>query len=105
MPVTDCDICGGPYHWKWEEAFDKFGFMDGDGQVETWRVETVLTQAGYEVRAEGWGMHNTVIISITKDGEELIPHNDPKITFGFEDPRTYLPKEIIQLLDRELPEE
>lgn len=103
MPISDCDHCGGDYHWKWEEAFEKFGFMDGDGQVETWNVEAVLAEAGYEVTVEGWGMHNTVITSIKKDGKELIPRDDPNVTFGYDDPRDYLPEDIVSLLDRELP--
>jgi hypothetical protein len=102
MPTTECDTCGGTLHWKWEEAFDKFGFLDGDGQVETWQVENVLTQAGYSVAVQDWGLHNTVIASIKADGKELIPHDDPDIQFGYDDPRSYLPGAIIELLDREL---
>lgn len=64
MPSSECDCCGGTYNWFWTEAFDKFGFNDGDGQVETWNVESVLTEAGYDVTVTGWGMHNTVITSI-----------------------------------------
>ncbi len=33
MPITECQNCGGSLHWHWEEAFAKFGFGDGDGQV------------------------------------------------------------------------
>lgn len=42
MVSTQCDFCGGTLHWDWTEAFTKFGFNDGDGQVETWQVEAVL---------------------------------------------------------------
>lgn len=35
MPLIECDSCGGDLYWRWEEAFDKFGFNDGDGQVKT----------------------------------------------------------------------
>ena len=105
MPRTECDNCGGPYYWRWEEAFAKFGFRDGDGQVETWQVEQVLTEAGYNVTVEGWGMHNTVITSIKKEGREYIPHDDPAIRFGYDDPRNYLPDQIVQLLDQALPAE
>ena len=104
MPTVECDCCGSPnYKWIWEEAFDKFSFNDGDGQVETWQVEAVLAEAGYEVTVDGWGMHNTVITSIKYDGVELIPHDDPKVTFGYDDPRTYLPKAVVELLDAKLP--
>lgn len=104
MPVTECDTCGGPFRWSWTEAFEKFGFMDGDGQVETWQVEAVLSEAGYECTVEGWGMHNTVIVSIKKDGVEQIPQDDPGVTFGYDCPRDYLPKTIVVLLDEKLPD-
>lgn len=104
MPITECDCCGGDYRWSWTEAFEKFGFNDGDGQVETWQVEAVLAKAGYAVTVEDWGWHNTVIASIKHDGREQIPHDDPGVTFGYDDPRDYLPAEIVTLLDRELPE-
>ena len=100
MPFTECQNCGGQYHWNWEEAFDKFGFNDGDGQVETWDVEGVLTQAGYEVDVNQWGLHNTVITSIKKDGMELIPET---ATVGYDNPRGYLPQQIIDLLDKAFP--
>lgn len=83
--------------WSWEEAFDKFGFEDGDGPVMTYVVEAVLTDAGYTVIAEAWGMHNVVIQSI-KDasGVELISSD---IELGYDDPRDYLPEILITLLD------
>jgi len=106
MPKVECDYCGGKnYYWSWEEAFDKFGFGDGDGQVETWTVEDVLTEAGYEVTVNGWGLHNTVIVSIKKETQELIPMDDPSVQFGYDNPREYLPDNIVQLLDKELPSE
>ena len=104
MPVSQCECCGGTCSWSWTEAFEKFGFNDGDGQVETWNVEAVLTESGYDVTVTGWGMHNTVITSIRKDGTEFIPQNDPDVTFGYDDPRGYLPAEIVRLLDQELPD-
>lgn len=106
MPVCECINCGrNTFRWQWEEAFDKFGFNDGDGQNETAQVEDVLTDAGYEVRTGAWGLHNEVIISIKKDGQELIPFDDPKIAFGYTDAREYLPAEIIALLDEKFPED
>lgn len=42
-------------------------------------------------------MHNVVITSIIKDGIAMIPeHAD----VGYDDPRIYLPDEIVELLDR-----
>lgn len=102
MPITECYNCGQDYNWSWEEAFDKFGFMDGDGQVETYQVEAVLTEAGYDVEIRDWGLHNTIICSIKKGGRELIPEN---VNLGYDDPRSYLPQDIIALLDTELEEE
>ena len=104
MPISTCDHCGGDYRWSWTEAFEKFGFGDGDGQVETWQVEAVLVEAGFDVTVEGWGLHNTLITSIKQDKIELIPHDDPEVSFGYDDPRTYLPAPIFALLDRALPE-
>jgi hypothetical protein len=48
-------------------------------------------------------MHNTVIMSIKKDGIELMPVDQPGIHPGYDDPRTYLPADMVALLDRELP--
>ena len=83
--------------WSWEEAFDKFGFEDGDGAVMTDVVVAVLRDAGYSVTAEPWGSHNITISSIQDaSGAELIPTD---IQFGYDDPRDYLPDAIIKLLD------
>lgn len=83
--------------WTWEEAFDKFGFEDGDGIVMTHVVEAVLTDVGYKVTAEPWGMHNVVITSIIAlDGTEQIPDT---IILGYDDPRQYLPDFIVKVLD------
>ncbi len=102
MACTTCNTCNGEYEWNWVEAFDKFGFNDGDGQVETGLVASALNEAGYEVITEEWGMHNTVISSIKKDGKDLIP-DDGQIDTGYDNPRDYLPESIIDLLDKEFP--
>lgn len=83
--------------WTWEEAFDKFGFDDGDGPIMTDVVASVLRDAGYSVTAEPWGFHNVVISSIKDgDGLEQIPAG---IALGYDEPRDYLPKTLIALLD------
>lgn len=102
MPKTECLTCGGIVEWAWEDAFDKFGFGDGDGQVMTQTVVQVLEQAGYDVRSWQWGIHNEIIIGIAKDGVPLIPADT---NCGYDDPRGYLPAAIVALLDRELPED
>jgi len=102
MSKTICKTCGAELHWRWEEAFDKFGFDDGDGQVETETVVDILEAAGYRCVSHVWGLHNTVIVSIKdRDGEELIPET---VTVGYDEPRDYLPSEIVGLLDQALPE-
>ncbi|WAC11892.1 hypothetical protein [Dyadobacter pollutisoli] len=102
MPITKCNICGGTIQWNWEEAFCKFGFSDGDGQIETYTVEDTLTEAGYEVVVQDWGMHNTIITSIKRNGIEQIPD---QVTVGYDDPREYLPKRIVKLLNKQFPSE
>jgi hypothetical protein len=96
MPRTTCHTCGGDLQWDWEEAFDKFGFNDGDGQVMTDEVVEALREGGYVATAEGWGFHNVVITSISKDGISLIP---PEAVIGYDDPHDYLPKELIDYLE------
>ena len=47
MVYSKCVVCLGTYYWSWQQAFFKFGFDDGDGQVETYTVVSVLMKAGY----------------------------------------------------------
>jgi hypothetical protein len=100
MATSKCEICGGDYHWFWEEAFSKFGFNDGDGQIETGQVCNALENAGYTVEELARGVHNTIIVSIKKDGIEQIPQS---ATVGYDDPRKYLPRKIVRLLDKAFP--
>ncbi|MCG7870513.1 MAG: hypothetical protein JAZ11_00235 [Candidatus Thiodiazotropha lotti] len=95
--------CGGLLHWDWTEAFAKFGFNDGDGQIETWQVENILLAAGYEVTVDNRGPHNTLITSVKKDGVELLPFDNPDYRFGYDDPRLYFSSDLVALLDREFP--
>lgn len=98
MSITHCPNCLEPITWSWEEAFDKFGFGDGDGVVMTDHVADALRQAGYAVEVVPWGMHNVTISSIKTDaGHEVIPFDT--ISFGYDDPRDYLPEAIVRLLD------
>lgn len=125
--------------WQWEEAFDKFGFGDGDGWNGTHEVEGEVEGLGYEVVTDTWGCHNYMIFDIKKDGksilfpekndigmdlddwlpevEQRIRDRDPsKIVYedpsrrsleplGYEDPRLYLPDDIIDHLDKVFNEE
>ena len=99
MSNSICKTCGGSYHWQWEDAFDKFGFDDGDGQVMTDTVADTLREAGYTVSAEPWGFHNVIITSIRHGKRELIPST---ATVGYDDPREYLPQATIKLLVHKL---
>ncbi len=102
MPETYCPICDSPMLWKWEDAFDKFGFDDGEGAVMTDEVVGALMLAGYDVSYGPSGMHNAIIHAIFKDGVDLIP---PGTKIGYDDPRSYLPPDIVQLLDQRFPDE
>ncbi|MEQ1711744.1 MAG: hypothetical protein ABL908_10115 [Hyphomicrobium sp.] len=86
--------------WTWEEAFDKFGFGDGDGIIMTHVVANVLDKHGYNVSIMPWGLHNDIITSIiARDGTEQIPAT---ANLGYDDPRHYLPECIVELLDADL---
>lgn len=100
MPKTTCRRCGNHLLWIWEEAFNKFGFGDGDGQVETDTVMLTLERAGYSASASKWGLHNIIIHSIKRNGVEQIPAD---ANVGYDDPRKYLPRCIVKLLDDKLP--
>lgn len=102
MPTSTCPFCAAHFRWNWDEAFLKFGFGDGAAGYLTKHVAHALRHAGYTVNVSPWGMHNEVIDSIQKNGIELIPLE--RIRFGYEEPRDYLPKKLIRLLDRELPD-
>lgn len=99
MPKSNCPICGAVHQWRWEEAFDKFGFGDGNGDVQTATVVSVLRQAGYLAVSNRWGLHNDVIDTISKSGFPQIPST---ARLGYDDPRQYLPKAIVALLDERL---
>lgn len=87
--------------WHWEEAFDKFGFEDGDGVVMTDLVAVALCAGGYLVTTQKWGLHNTVITSIrSPQGREQIPDGTK---LAYDPPRGYLPPAILKLLDRAFP--
>lgn len=97
MTRTTCPLCCNYTTWRWEEAFKKCGFDSGDGVVMTEHVADALRKRNYIVHATAWGRHNVVIISIKKGKKELIPSD---CEWGYDNPRTYLPKRIVQLLDK-----
>lgn len=102
MSTVTCHTCGVCQSWSWTEAFDKFGFNDGDGIILTHKVVGVLRAAGYEADAQPWGIHNVVITNLEFDGVSCIPEST---RLGYDDPRDYLPPEVIALLDEAFPED
>ena len=101
MSFTTCKTCGNRYEWSWEEAFDKFGFEDGDGLVMTDHVADFLRSTGLSVTVQQYGFHNLVITDIERDGQSLIPETAQR---GYDDPREYLPEDVVDDLDRRFPE-
>lgn len=95
-----CPTCGHAHHWSWEEAFDKFGFGDGDDLVMTETVAEALRRHGYAVETVLWGFHNTIVTEITREGVTCMPND---VTRGYDEPRQYLPQEVIDLLDEAFP--
>ena len=116
--------------WKWEEAFDKFGFGDGDGWNGTNRVTDVIDAMGYWTEPDGWGCHNYMIMDIkkSKDSDESILFNPdangvlddwkPEVlqrildrgykkveALGYMPPRAYLPDDILARLDEVFDDE
>lgn len=102
MSITHCPTCCLENLWSWTEAFDKFGFNDGDGIIMTEHVAETLTNAGFTVATQAWSIHNVIITSIKRDDIELIPEN---ANLGYDDPLDYLPQDIITLLNGTYPED
>lgn len=102
MAKSKCLACGGILNWNWEEAFDKFGFGDGASAYMTHEVVSALETAGYDVKSFAWGCHNEIITDISKAGRCLI---SPQVSIGYDNPRKYLPRKIVMLLDETFPRE
>ncbi|MGH1470869.1 MAG: hypothetical protein ACRBCS_06725 [Cellvibrionaceae bacterium] len=100
MEKYRCKACGNIFHWH--HAFSKFGYEDGDGDVQTKFVASILEDAGYAVKYSRWSPHNTIIYSIKKDGVEFMPLGNPSFRIGYDDPTAYLPQKIINILEKHL---
>jgi hypothetical protein len=103
MIQAKCPTCRNRYHWH--HAFAKFGYDDGEGSIETPHIADVLERAGYMVEYSSWPAHNTIITSIRKNGTEYMPLSAPQVCIGYDDPATYLPANIQNLLNAKLPPE
>ena len=88
--------------WRWEEAFCKFGFEDGDGWNGTDLVKRFIKKKfDYDCESDAWGCHNYMIFKIkNKNGKNII---DEDINVGYDDPTDYLPKHMIKALNDEFP--
>lgn len=88
-------------YWSWEEAFDKFGFDDGDGPNFTDSVVAVLWEVGCtDVVSETWGIHNYMIHSLAYEGK-VYGSESVDYEWGYDDPRCYLPASLVSALDAE----
>ena len=90
--------------WEWEEAFDKFGFDDGDGMVFTGLVAKYIESLGYETHYDG-GFHNTYFgsikdkfISFGWDAHEIDGHNIEELLNFFKSIRQNNNKKPIALI-------
>tara|TARA_Y100000588_G_scaffold9751_1_gene10874 strand:- start:22103 stop:22606 length:504 start_codon:yes stop_codon:yes gene_type:complete len=100
VEINFCRTCGQTIdsrkHINWTEAFCKFGYGDGDGEVFTPEIVEHIEKLGLICECSG-SMHNTIIDSIKdKDGKELIGES---VETGYDCPRVYLPSFLIKHLD------
>lgn len=65
--------------WEWQDAFSKWGFMDGDGWNGTHLVSEFIESLGYEVECDTWGIHNYMIFDI----REKIAGTDATVSILF----------------------
>ena len=120
--------------WEWEEAFDKFGFGDGDGPNFTDEVAGAIQgKFGYECQLDTWGIHNFMIMSIVDpktrqcvykrrpwnpgrdreedkevvDGQAYVKDVDGTggWCIGYAAPRDYLPDAVVAYLDETFKDE
>ena len=61
-----------------------------------------LERVGLATSTDALALHNVLITSIRHKGKDLIPAT---AHVGYDDPRDYLPKKIVRLLDKKFPNE
>lgn len=95
-------------HWEWQEAFDKFGFNDGDGWNGTDLVAEYIDSKGYDCVCDWWGCHNFMIMDILKNGKSILFKQDdlwlPHLShidepIGYTRPESYLPSQLVNDLN------
>ena len=84
-------------HINWPDAFNKFGYGDGDGEVYTYEIAEHIDELGLSCVYKQKGMHKEVIESIKCNGKELIPD---ATDIGYDCPRGYLPAFIVEHCDK-----
>lgn len=62
-------------------------------------ITEILSISGYQVVTHSCEKHRPIIVSLKCCDYELIPYKYANFCFGYDDPRGYLPCEIITLLD------
>tara|TARA_A100001037_G_scaffold286367_1_gene294701 strand:+ start:1252 stop:1566 length:315 start_codon:yes stop_codon:yes gene_type:complete len=95
-------------YWEWQDAFSKFGFEDGDGPNFTDKVAEFLSDKGYDVDCDTWGIHNYMIWKLVPphskhdllDSDVL---NAQGFQYGYDEPEDYLPEDLVTLLNEEFP--
>ena len=83
--------------WDWTEAFQKYGFGDGEDTVHTQEVVEFLESLGYQCEPVG-GMHNYFMYNLERGDTEWHPPDD----FDH-NPREWLPPDLVALLDAKFP--
>lgn len=61
------------HQWSVLEAFAKFGFQDGDGPNFSHDVGDALQDRGLQVELDTYGLHNYMVMSVTKPGTSEDP--------------------------------
>ena len=84
--------------WSWREAFDKFGFQDGDGWNGTDIVADYIEETFNVVtQRDSWGCHNYLILDVLcKNGVSQIPNN---FTVGYDEPDQWMHPSWVTNLD------
>lgn len=88
---VECHHCRTLHFWHWKTAFK---YCESQILAQTETVAEVLQAAGYELKFDD-SYEPAVIDSMMLDGNELLPEQGLR----GDDPRAYLPAEVVSLLD------